>query len=331
MHGVDSSLSSANCRVHVHADSSSKDFSPVTWDDRLEEDCRTLIQLAIREDLDRLYDWTTVSLVPKDAQGRASIVARESGIVAGLPAAQLVLLEVDPKLEWESHVEDGQRLTPGDVVATISGSARSLLTAERTMLNLLGRLCGVASLTRKYVDEVAGTSANIYDTRKTTLGWRRLEKYAVRLGGGRNHRTGLFDAVLIKDNHLAWFTQSHGGKAEQLAEAVNQARKFLSEMMPGGGEAVIVEIEVDTLDQLKAVLPAGPDIVLLDNMSTEELQAAVELRSAEAGGVQLEASGGVNLNTVGAIAKTGVDRISVGALTHAAISLDLGLDWEVEP
>lgn len=297
------------------------------WDERLEEDCRSLIQLAIREDLDRLYDWTTVSLVPQEAQAQASIVARESGVVAGLPAAQLVLAECDPKLTWEAHVDDGQSLNPGDVVATIAGSARSLLTAERTMLNLLGRLCGVASLTRKYVDAVAGTGARIYDTRKTTLGWRRLEKYAVRLGGGCNHRTGLFDAVLIKDNHLAWFTQSHGGREAQLGQAVTQAREFLSKMMPGGSQAVIVEIEVDTLAQLKAVLPAGPDIVLLDNMSIADLQAAVELRTAEAGGVQLEASGGVNLDTVGSIAKTGVDRISVGALTHGAVSLDLGLDW----
>lgn len=314
--------------MHVNAESSTKDFSPVTWDERLEEDCRSLIQLAIREDLDRLYDWTTVSLVPEEAQGRASVVARASGIVAGLPAAELALHECDPKIQWEAKLVDGAPVEPGDVIATIAGSARSLLTAERTMLNLLGRLCGIATLTRQYVDKVAETSAKIYDTRKTTLGWRRLEKYAVRLGGGHNHRTGLFDAVLIKDNHLAWFTQSQGGTNTALADAVARARTFLSKMMPGAEQSVIVEIEVDTLDQLEAVLPAKPDIVLLDNMTPGELSQAVSMRDQQSPSVQLEASGGVNLQTIPAIARSGVERISVGALTHGATSLDIGLDWE---
>ncbi len=300
------------------------------WDARLEEDCRSLIQLAIREDLDRLYDWTTVSLVPNEAQGSASVVARQAGVVAGLPAAQLVLQECDPKLQWKPEVEDGQRITPGDVLATITGSARNLLTAERTLLNLLARLCGVATLARSYVDAVAGTSARIYDTRKTTLGWRRLEKYAVRIGGGFNHRTGLFDAVLIKDNHLAWFAQSQDEGENVLADAVHRTRDFLAKMVPGGGESVVIEIEVDTLAQLKTVLPAQPDIVLLDNMSPDELESAVGIRNEQAPTVQLEASGGVTLETVAAIAQSGVERISVGALTHAAAALDLGLDWNAD-
>lgn len=312
----------------MDAETSSKDFSPVIWDERLEEDCRSLIQLAIREDLDRLYDWTTVSLVPEDARGKASIVARASGVVAGLPAAELVLQECDPKLQWEAMLNDGDPVESGNVIANIAGSARSMLTAERTMLNLLGRLCGVATLTRRYVTKVANTSARIYDTRKTTLGWRRLEKYAVRLGGGHNHRTGLFDAVLIKDNHLAWFTQSQDDASLALAEAVTRARKFLGEMMPGTEQSVVVEVEVDTLEQLEAVVPAKPDIVLLDNMSPEELKQAVNIRDQRAPTVQLEASGGVNLDTIAQIARSGVERISVGALTHGATSLDIGLDWQ---
>ena len=300
----------------------------MTWDERLEEDCRCLIQLAIREDLDRLYDWTTVSLVPHEAQGRASIVARQAGVVAGLPAAELALRECDPNLRWEPHFEDGQHISPGDVLATIAGSARSLLTAERITLNLLGRLCGVATLARCYVDAVVGTSARIYDTRKTTLGWRRLEKYAVRIGGGHNHRTGLFDAVLIKDNHLAWFAQTRLEKENLVADAVGRARAFLAKMVPGGEGSVLIEVEVDTLAQLRAVLPAEPDIVLLDNMSIDDLEVAVGIRDEQAAIVELEASGGVNLETVAAIARSGVQRISVGALTHAATSLDLGLDWD---
>jgi len=239
-----------------------------------------------------------------------------------------VLRECDHNLHWKPQVEEGQDIKPGHVLATIEGSARSLLTAERTMLNLLGRLCGVATLTRSYVEAVKDASARIYDTRKTTLGWRRLEKYAVRIGGGHNHRTGLFDAVLIKDNHLAWFAQSHGAAEDLSAEAVRRAREFLDQMVPGGAASVVVEVEVDTLAQLQAVLPAEPDIVLLDNMSPDDLESAVRIRDDQAPTVELEASGGVTLKTIAAIARTGVERISVGALTHAAPSLDLGLDWD---
>ncbi len=304
-----------------------KEFSPVVWDERLAEDCRQLVQLAIREDLDRLYDWTTIALVPDDARGRADVVARQPGVVAGLPAAALALDVCSSGAECASQVEDGAVVSPGQHVAVLAGPVRGLLTAERVILNLLARLCGIATLTRQYVDAIADTHARVYDTRKTTPGWRRLEKYAVRIGGGHNHRTGLFDAVLIKDNHLAWFA---GGKAIDgtvAAQAVVAARKFLDSMVPGGADAMIVEIEVDSIDMLPDVLAAAPDVVLLDNMSPQQLAAAVAQRDRDAPQVELEASGGIDLQTIAAVAATGVDRISVGALTHAAASLDLGLDW----
>ena len=223
---------------------------------------------------------------------------------------------------WKAVAADGQTVASGDVLAELSGPVRQMLTAERLLLNLVGRLSGVATLTRQFVDAVRGTSARIYDTRKTTPGWRRLEKYAVKCGGGCNHRTGLFDAVLIKDNHLAWMQLRPG-------DAVRRAREFLRTTLrdPAQAEAMIIEVEVDTLDQLDDALPAGPDIVLLDNMSLDQLRAAVARRNAVAPDIELEASGGVNLRTVCGIAETGVDRISVGALTHSAISLDVALDW----
>jgi nicotinate-nucleotide pyrophosphorylase (carboxylating) len=197
------------------------------------------------------------------------------------------------------------------------------------LLNFLGRLIGIATISRQYVDAVVGTKARIYDTRKTTPGWRRLEKYAVRCGGAYNHRTGLYDAVLIKDNHLAQFKTAGQSRGQAAAAAVRQARQFLAELpsaCAGPGEG-IVEIEVDDLEQLRAVLPERPDIVLLDNMTLEQLREAVVVRDNEAPTVELEASGGVRLDTARAIAQTGVDRISVGRLTHAAQSLDIGLDW----
>jgi nicotinate-nucleotide pyrophosphorylase (carboxylating) len=205
-----------------------------------------------------------------------------------------------------------------------------MLTAERLTLNLLGKLSGIATLTRKYVEAVSGTSAKIYDTRKTTLGWRRLEKYAVRCGGGQNHRTGLFDAILIKDNHLAFGRDNE--KPFTPAEAVTQSRQFLNLHADSFGlePFPMIEIEVDTLQQFQEVLLAEPNIVLLDNMTPSLLVQAVEIRNRTAPGVELEASGGINLKTVEAVAKTGVERISVGALTHSAVALDLGLDWGTE-
>ncbi len=306
-----------------------KDFDQIAWDARLEADLRDLLRLAIREDLGDTGDCTTEALVPEAATGRADCIARQPGVIAGLPGAEAVLKLVEPRLRWRPEKEDGQRVEPGDCVARIEGPARGILTAERVVLNLLGRLSGIATLTRRCVDAVAGTGARIYDTRKTTPGWRRLEKYAVRCGGGHNHRTGLFDAILIKDNHLALGAgsgPSRGGYAP--AEAVARARRFLEERRPepAGGQ-MIVEVEVDTLAQLDDVLPARPDVVLLDNMTPTELAEGVRRRDAAASEVELEASGGVRLETIGRIAASGVDRISVGALTHGAASLDLALDW----
>lgn len=301
-----------------------KEFTQVAWGDDLAEDCRQIVRLAIREDLGRSHDWTSAALAPAEARGHAAIVARRDGILAGLPLAQLALDELDAAVTMKTCTADGNPVAAGEVLAELDGPVRDLLTAERLLLNLLGRLSGVATLTRQFVDAIRGTSARIYDTRKTTPGWRRMEKYAVRCGGGRNHRTGLFDAVLIKDNHLAWMPLRPG-------EAVRRAREFLRSVLsdPAQAEAMIVEIEVDTLEQLDDALPAGPDLVLLDNMSLDQLRSAVARRNAVAPGIELEASGGVDLRTVRAIAETGVDRISVGALTHSAVSLDLALDWSV--
>ncbi len=306
-----------------------KGFDQITWDDRLQEDLRELLRLALREDSGEQGDRTTAALVPEDAAGRADVVARQAGVIAGLPGAEIALHMVDDRLQWSPQIEDGQAVRPGDRIARVEGPARSLLQAERTMLNLLGRLSGIATLTRQYVRAVAGTKARIYDTRKTTPGWRRLEKYAVRCGGGCNHRTGLFDAILIKDNHLALGAASDGAAARYTpAEAVVRARRFIQQgAADPAGDRMIVEVEVDTLGQLDEVLEVSPDIVLLDNMSPAELRRAVRLRDAHHPEVELEASGGIDLETVRQIASAGVDRISVGALTHSAVCLDIGLDW----
>jgi nicotinate-nucleotide pyrophosphorylase (carboxylating) len=304
-----------------------RDFHQTDWDERVADDCRQLVRLAVREDLDRRFDWTTLALAPPETACSVAIVAREAGVLAGLPAARLALEEMGVAAKWETHRSDGDRVAPGDSVAQITGSARDLLTAERLMLNLIGRLSGVATHTRRYVEAIDGTEARIYDTRKTTPGWRRLEKYAVRCGGGHNHRTGLFDAVLIKDNHLA-LAAHRADSPLSPAQAVEAARQFVASMALDSDEAaMIIEVEVDTLDQLADVLSVAPDIVLLDNMSLDELGQAVAMRDQRAPKVQLEASGGVNLDTVWPIAKTGVNRISVGDLTHGSVWLDFGLDW----
>lgn len=308
-----------------------KEFQQLDWNPDVAEDCRQLVRLAVREDLDRHYDWTTVALVPEGIEGRAAIVAREPLVVAGLPAGQLALAEMDPRAEWSPQVADSDAVDAGTVLALVRGEARSLLTAERIVLNLIGRLSGVATLTRQFVEAVAGTKARIYDTRKTTPGWRRLEKYAVRCGGGHNHRTGLFDAVLIKDNHLALGRTALRAAGFTPAAAVRHARDFLRGMFPDDPRGEMpIEVEVDTLAQLVEVLPAGPDIVLLDNMTLDQLREAVRLRNELAHAMELEASGGVRLDTVRAIAETGVDRISAGALTHGAVSRDVALDWQGE-
>jgi nicotinate-nucleotide pyrophosphorylase (carboxylating) len=306
-----------------------RDFRQLDWSAELEEDWRRLLALAIREDLDRMYDWTTLALVPDASRARAAVVARQDGVVAGLPAARIALAEFDRTADWHALVDDGAAVRGGQRLAEIVASARNLLTAERTLLNVVGRLSGIATLTRRYVEAVRGTKARVYDTRKTTAGWRRLEKYAVRMGGGYNHRLGLYDGVLIKDNHLA------RGKSPTLryspCDAVIRARQFLARFQEGNRRAwpmpLLVEVEVDSLDQLEQVLPVRPDIVLLDNMTPAQLREAVRRRDQQQASVELEASGGVTLETVGQIAATGVERISVGALTHSAPALDVALDW----
>ncbi len=297
-----------------------KQFHQVAWDDRLRRDWEAILQLAVAEDLGTAGDWTSNALTPEDAVGRANVVARQPGVVAGLPAAEQTLAAFDPRLKWTPQTEDGSPVSSGQCVGAIAGPVRGMLAAERVLLNLLGRLSGIATLTRRYVETVAGTKARVYDTRKTTPGWRRLEKYAVRCGGGWNHRGGLDEAVLIKDNHLALVERRFTP-----AEAVERTRQFVQEN--AADTAMPIEIEVDSLEQLDAVLTARPDIVLLDNMTPSQLRVAVARRDAVNPAVELEASGGVNLDTIRAIAENGVERISVGALTHSAVALDFGLDW----
>jgi nicotinate-nucleotide pyrophosphorylase (carboxylating) len=276
--------------------------------------CHHLIDLALAEDLGTNGDRTSLATIPEKAQGTAAFVARNPGVLAGLPAAAMVAHTIDPTLTFTVVIPDGSRIARGAILATVSGQLRSVLAAERIALNFLQRLSGIASLTRKYVDETAAYRAKILDTRKTTPGWRLLEKYAVRMGGGTNHRVGLYDGILIKDNHLA-------GLGGDVRKAVEAARSY------SDNQGLSVEVEVDTLEQLKAALEIKADIVLLDNMSADQLRAAVALRDSSSPGVLLEASGGVNLSTVREIAATGIDRISVGALTHSAPALDIALDY----
>jgi nicotinate-nucleotide pyrophosphorylase (carboxylating) len=278
--------------------------------------CRRLVELAREEDLESAGDLTSLAVILADLQGKAVFVARAVGVLAGLPAAALALAAVDDRLQFQPLTHDGTGLQPGSRLATVSGPMRGILAAERMALNFLQHLSGIASLTRRYVDAVAGLPVQILDTRKTTPGWRLLEKYAVRQGGGVNHRLGLYDGILIKDNHL----EALGLGPEAILQAARAARDKV-------GNSVPVEIEVDTLEQLNRALACGPDIVLLDNMAPDLLREAVRRRDAAARQVLLEASGGVTLKTIRAIAETGVDRISVGALTHSAPALDIALDF----
>ena len=302
-----------------------QDFQQIEWNAALAQECEQLVQLAQQEDLNTPggCDLTSAALVEPNASGRAAIVPREPIVVAGLPVAAFVAKSYSSHLVFTQAVQDGSTVAPGQPIAEVVGPATALLAAERVMLNFLGRLCGIATQTRRYVEAVEGTAAQIYDTRKTTPGWRRLEKYAVRCGGGKNHRTGLYDAILIKDNHLAFGNLGKSHIRFTPATAVRRAREYLE----GRDSNAIVEIEVDTLEQLEAVLPQRPDIVLLDNMSPESMQQAVAMRAKIAPDVQLDASGGITLDNLRAIAQTGVDRISIGALTHGARWVDVGLDW----
>ncbi len=273
---------------------------------------RRAIEAALGEDLGLAGDITTNATIPPAARAKGVIAVRQPGVIAGLDVARAAFETLDPHVRFEPKVADGAEVAAKTVVARVHGNARALLTAERVALNFLGRMSGIATLTRRYADAVVGTEAAIVDTRKTTPGLRAFEKYAVRCGGGQNHRTGLFDAILIKDNHII----AAGG----LGRAIERARAH-------AGHMVKIEVEVDTLEQLEAALTHRIDAVLLDNMKPAELRTAVKLIG---GRVVTEASGGVNLDTVGEIAKTGVDLISVGALTHSAPVLDLGLDFEIE-
>ncbi|THD64075.1 carboxylating nicotinate-nucleotide diphosphorylase [Phenylobacterium sp.] len=267
-----------------------------------------IVQAALAEDLGRAGDITSQACVPANARLSAVFAARQPGAVAGLSCARLAIAALDPHAHFAAAVDDGAHVEAGAVLARVEANARALLGAERVALNLLGRLCGIASLTRTYVAAVEGTRALIVDTRKTTPGLRALEKYAVRCGGGVNHRFGLDDAILIKDNHIA--------ACGSVGEAVRRAKA-------AAGHLTKVEVEIDGLTQLEEALKYGPDVVMLDNFSLDDLAEAVR---RTAGRAVLEASGGVNLATVRAIAETGVDVISVGALTHSASVLDIGLD-----
>lgn len=307
-----------------------KEYRQLTWDADVEHDCRQLVRLAILEDLDRGHDWTTISLAGEEATAAADVVARKPGVIAGLEAARITLEEMEITAAWEPRVADGAHVERGTIIARLQGTARGLLTAERTLLNLIGRMSGIATLTAQYAAAIAGTRARIYDTRKTTPGWRRLEKYSVRCGGGQNHRLGLFDGILIKDNHLALGRQGPQAARYTPAEAVLKAKRFLQQY--GAGQEryaeMLVEVEVDSLAQLREVLPAAPDIVLLDNMAPAMLKEGVAIRNELAPQVELEASGGITLESIHSVAETGVERISSGALTHSAIVLDVALDWE---
>jgi nicotinate-nucleotide pyrophosphorylase (carboxylating) len=299
-------------------------FRQLVWDEQLAAHVRGLASGWFVEDLGHECDWTSVGLIAREARSELRVVVRRPGVIAGLPAAAIVAAVADASLAFTAVVDDGARVAAGDTVATLSGTTRSVLAAERVVLNLLGRLSGIATATRRLVDAVAGTSCRVYDTRKTVPGWRLLDKYAVRMGGGWNHRLGLYDAVLIKDNHLAALAAA----GVSPPEAVRRGRDFLARTFtPDRAEAMVVEIEIDSFSQLEGVLAAGPDIVLLDNMPVEELASCVALRNRLAPGVVLEASGGIRLETVAAIAATGVDRVSTGWPTHDAPWLDVALDW----
>lgn len=277
------------------------------------EEIQRAVRAALAEDIGP-GDVTTHAIVPETATMCAEMVAREPLVLAGLAFARLAFQELDRDLVVAPHAADGDQCPKGQILLRVSGSARSILNAERVALNFVQRLSGVATLTAQFVEQVKGTKARILDTRKTTPGWRRFEKYAVKCGGGRNHRVGLYDMVLIKDNHLAALRNE---PPNAIAAAVERARVAYPELK--------VEVEADTLAQVRQAVEARADIILLDNMSLAELREAVGMVGGRA---QTEASGGVNLQTVRGIAETGVDFVSVGAITHSARAVDIALDFE---
>lgn len=282
--------------------------------DRLtEKQLDKIIDLALSEDAPQ-GDITSEALIPADLSSKALLLVKESGALAGIEVAENVFRRVDPLLQVEVLIKDASVIKPGDIVATVSGSVISILKAERTALNFLQRLSGIASLTARYVAEIKGTGAEIYDTRKTTPGLRSLEKYAVRMGGGQNHRLNLSDAVLIKDNHIAALRATGMNLGEIIARARQNARA-----------GVTIEVEVTSTAEAKQALKAGADIIMLDNMSIDDMRKVVKLVTGE---TRIEASGSITLDNVREVAMTGVDIISVGALTHSYRALDISLELE---
>lgn len=273
-----------------------------------------IVKLALAEDFGRAGDITTLATIAPEKIETWVMRSRQDGVIAGFDAAKLALELIDKDVDLEVLKGDGAKVTNGDVIAKLTGKARSLLMAERTMLNFIGRMSGIATLTNKYVELIKGTNAKVTDTRKTTPGLRALEKQAVKLGGGQNHRFGLDDAILIKDNHIA----AAGG----IENALKSAKAYI-------GHLVSIEVEVDTIEQLKKALPFYPNVIMLDNFKLDDLKEAIKIAREFAGErITLEASGGVNFETIKDIAQTGIDVISVGALTHSAPNFDIGLDSE---
>lgn len=269
---------------------------------------KDIIENALLEDFRKGGDLTTDALIPENAKGDTVLRARESGIIAGLEASLYAFKVLDSDIKFKYYKKDGDSVQPGDKIVKVSGNIRAMLSGERTCLNLLGRLCGIATFTNQLVVEIDGTGAKVADTRKTTPGFRALEKYAVKVGGGMNHRFGLDDAVMIKDNHLAF--------SKSLTDAVIKVRKYV-------GHTVKIEVEVDTLKQLEELLKNPVDIVLLDNMSPAILSEAVKMVN---GKMITEASGNISIETIRSVADSGVDIISSGALTHSVKNFDIGLD-----
>ena len=284
-------------------------MGPLTTDE-----IRRAVRLALEEDIGS-GDVTTLAVVPEGAGAKAAMVARQPLVLAGIELAVAAFGGFSASLDVKATASDGEKVSPCQKLLGVNGPARAILTAERVALNFVQRLSGVATLTSQFVEAVNGTRAKILDTRKTTPGWRHLEKYAVRCGGGQNHRFGLWDMVLIKDNHLAALA---GEPPNPIAVAVHRARSACPQLR--------IEVEADELEQVEQALSAGADIILLDNMTLDQLSAAVEVVKGRA---QTEASGGVTLANVRAIAETGVDFISVGALTHSARAVDIALDFEL--
>ena len=278
-----------------------------------ENQLNTLIDMALAEDIGS-GDITSESLIPANLQAKTTILAKAEGVLAGIDLAKLVFIKVDPDLKFKTLRKDGVKLNPGDIIATVNGNARSILKAERLALNFLQKLSGIATQTKQYVDIIRDLPVDILDTRKTTPGMRLLEKYAVSMGGGRNHRFNLSDGVLIKDNHLSTL-RAHG---MTLKEIIIKAKS-------NAPKGIKVEVEVTNLKEVKEAVAAGADIIMFDNMGTAQMRRAVKMVPAN---IYTEASGGITLKNVRAVAETGVNFISIGALTHSSKALDISLEFQ---